>query len=101
MLVAFLRHVHEHLSVPTRVLTRHKAKPGCKVTTILKFSSFDNRCNNGCGRFRANAFNFGNTLAGFRLPEHYIDFVIKKVYTTTKIVEEIIEFRNRCVFWRS
>lgn len=65
------------------------------MTTIFKFSSFANRGNNSCCCFRANAFNFDNALAGFWLPEHSINFFIKKAYSTTKIIKEIIKFCNR------
>lgn len=66
MLVAFFRHIHENLPVTTRVLTWNQTKPCCKVTAILKFSSFTNSSNNGRGRFRTNTFDSGDTLAGFR-----------------------------------
>ncbi|VGG12940.1 Uncharacterised protein [Klebsiella quasipneumoniae] len=65
MLVAFFRHIHQHLSVTTRMLTWNQTQPCSKVAAILKFSSFANSSNNGRGRFRANAFNSGDTLTGF------------------------------------
>ena len=65
MLIAFLRHIHEHLPVPTRMLSWNKAKPGRKMPSIFKFGPFTNGGNNGCRSFRADPFNFGNSLAGF------------------------------------
>ncbi len=65
MLVAFFRHIHQYLPVTTRVLSWNQTKPCGKVTTIFKFSSFANRGNNSCCCFGADAFNFGNALAGF------------------------------------
>lgn len=85
MLVAFFRHVHEHLSVSARVLTQHEAKPRSKMAAILKFCPFTNRRNNGCGGFGANAFHFSNTLTGFRLFKNGVDLFIKKSYTPFEI----------------
>ena len=65
MLVTFFRHIHQHLPVATLVLAWNQTKPCSKVTAILKFNSFANSSNNGRGRFRAYAFNFGDTLTGF------------------------------------
>ena len=65
MLVAFFRHIHQHLPVATRMLAWNQTQPCSKVAAILKFSSFVNSSNNGRGRFRANAFNFGDTLTTF------------------------------------
>lgn len=64
MLVAFFRHIHQHLPVATRMLAWNQTQPCSKVATILKFSSFANS-SNGRVRFRTNAFNFGDTLTGF------------------------------------
>ncbi|SUH37351.1 Uncharacterised protein [Salmonella enterica subsp. enterica] len=47
------------------MLAWNQTQPCSKVATILKFSSFANSSNNGRGRFRTNAFNFGDTLTGF------------------------------------
>ena len=63
MLVAFFRHIHQHLPVATRMLAWNQTQL-CS-TAILKFSSLANSNNNGRGRFRANAFNSGDTLTGF------------------------------------
>lgn len=68
MLVAFFRHIHQHLSVTTGVLARNQTKPGCKVTTIFKFSSFANRGNNCSGRFRADDFYFMSQFFKLTLP---------------------------------
>lgn len=95
MPVAFFRHIYQHLSVTTAVLARNQTKPVCKATTIFKFSSFANRGNNCSGRFRTNTFNFGNALTGFGLCEYNIYLFIKKGYTATRVVKEIIEFCNR------
>jgi hypothetical protein len=65
MLVAFFRHIHQHLPVATRMLAWNQTQPCSKVAAILKFSSFASSSNNGRGRFRANAFNFGDTLTSF------------------------------------
>lgn len=51
--------------VATRMLAWNQTQSCSKVATILKFSSFANSSNNGRGRFRTNAFNFGDTLTGF------------------------------------
>ena len=56
MLVAFFRHIHQHLPVATRMLAWNQTQPCSKVAAILKFSSFANSSNNGRGRFRTNAF---------------------------------------------
>lgn len=61
MLGAFFRHIHQHLPVANRMLAWNQPQPAA----ILKFSSFANSRNNGRGRFRANAFNSGDTLTGF------------------------------------
>jgi hypothetical protein len=47
------------------MLAWNQTQPCSKVAAILKFSSFANSSNNGRGRFRANAFNSGDTLTGF------------------------------------
>lgn len=65
MLVAFFRHIHQHLPVATRMLAWNQTQPCSKVAAILKFSSFTNSSNNGRGRFWANTFNSGDTLTDF------------------------------------
>lgn len=53
----------------------------------------------GSNGSRSSTDSFGNALTGFRLPEHNINFFIKKVYTTTRGVKEIIELpihNGRC-----
>lgn len=64
MLIAFFRHIHQHLPVATRMQAWNQPQPCSKVAAILKFSSFASSSNNGRSRFRANAFNFGDTLTG-------------------------------------
>lgn len=89
MLVTFFRHIHENFSVAIRVLAHNQIQPCSKVTAILKFSSFANSSNTGRGRFRINTFPASDCLniASISLS--------KRVYTTTEIVKEIIEFCNR------
>lgn len=65
------------------------------MTAIFEFSSFADRSNNCSSCFRANTFNFGNPLTSFRLSENSINFFIKKVDATTKIVKKIIELCDR------
>ncbi len=65
------------------------------MVVIFEFSSFANRSNNRSSCFRANTFNLDNLLTGLGLSKNSINFFIKKVDTTTKVVEKSIEFCDR------
>lgn len=87
-------------NIPARDSSPHRYWRGTRPSQAAKWRPFLNSvplpiaAATAVARFRDNAFDFGNALTGFWVRSHNINFFIKKVSKTTKVIKEIIKFCN-------
>ena len=77
------------------MLTRHEAKPGCEVASILELRAIPDRGHESGCRLGAYTFDLCDPLARVIAAEHAFNLLVELSNAPVQVAEQVMEFADR------